>query len=83
MTLSLNANLHQCQVYTKEAETWLQHSLDKVFVWMGQLCIALLPDIYETVFKAQHGEGGLCSILKEMRFFSMQKNNYTGKNFSL
>lgn len=83
MTLSLNANLHQCWMYTKEAETWLQHSLDKVFVWTGQLCIALLSDIYETVFKAQHGVGDLCSILKEMRFFSMQKNNYTGNNFSL
>lgn len=83
MTLSLNANLFQCWMHTKEAEIWLQLSLDEVFVWKGQLCLALLSDIYETVIRVQHVVGDLCSILKEMGFFSLQKNNYTGNNFSL
>lgn len=70
-------------MHTKEAEIWLQLSLDVVFVWKGQLCLALLSDIYETVIRVQHVVGDLCSILKEMGFFSLQKNNYTGNNFSL
>lgn len=68
-------------MYTKEAETWLQHSLDKVFVWTGRLYITLLSDIYETVIKAQLVVGDLCSILKEMQFFLYAEKQLDWKQF--